>query len=441
MLKAPITVIAVSETWLTELLNDVYSIPGYNFFAKSRTGKTGGGVGLSVNNSFDCKIYSDLCRMTEYLECIFLECCQAGTQSFIVGSVYRPPNSDLEKFNSDVLSILDYISGRNKLAIIAGDYNLNLLNSNNHPPTREFLNNFLSFNFLPTIKNPTRISDISATLIDNIFVSSVKCDYSSAIVYCDISDHLPTALHLTTNSSKTAKIERISKRFFDSRSIEDFKINLANTNWDEISEILISNADPNYAYERFSKTYTDIFNKHFPEKNINLSNRMTPRHDWMTKGLMRSCIKKSKLYRKFCNRRTQDNKKKYVRYRNKLKTLLRIAEKNYFSDKFKLMAGNIRETWKLLGSLLNKNQKNEISNLFVADGVEIVDRREIVDKFNNYFVSIGSRLASAIPDSVTSFKDYLKFSNSTIFAFYPTNSNEIIEIASKLKKQMEFGFG
>ena len=118
----------------------------------------------------------------------------------------------------------------------------------------------------------------------------------------------------------------------------------------------------------------------------------------MTKGLMRSCIKKSKLYRKFCNKRTQDNKKKYVRYRNKLKTLLRIAEKNYFSDKFKLMAGNIRETWKLLGSLLNKNQKNEISNLFVADGVEIVDRREIVDKFNNYFVSIGSRLASAIPD-------------------------------------------
>ena len=84
MLKAPITVIAVSETWLTESLKDVYSIPGYNFFAKSRTGKTGGGVGLYVNNSFDCKIYSDLCRMTEYLECIFLECYQAGTQSFIV---------------------------------------------------------------------------------------------------------------------------------------------------------------------------------------------------------------------------------------------------------------------------------------------------------------------------------------------------------------------
>ena len=54
MLKAPIIVIAVSETWLTESLNDVYSIPGYNFFAKSCTGKTGGGVGLYVNNSFDC---------------------------------------------------------------------------------------------------------------------------------------------------------------------------------------------------------------------------------------------------------------------------------------------------------------------------------------------------------------------------------------------------
>lgn len=253
MLEAPLSVIAVSETWLTESVHDVYSIPGYNFFAKSRTGKIGGGVGLYVSNNLDCKILSDLCHMNEHLECIFLECRQVGIPTFIIGSVYRPPNSDLELFNSDLVSILDYVNGMNKLAIIAGDFNLNLLNSNSHPPTGEFLNNLLSYNFIPTIQNPTRISDISATLLDNIFVNCVKYKYSSAIVYSDISDHLPVALHLTSNFPKIAKTEYISKRFFDARSVENFNIQLSNTNWDEIKDLANSNSDPNYAYEIFLK--------------------------------------------------------------------------------------------------------------------------------------------------------------------------------------------
>jgi hypothetical protein len=268
MFKAPLSAIAVSESWLTESVHDVYSIPGYNFYAKSRTDKIGGGVGLYVSNIFDCKIHSDLCRMTEYLECIFLECRKVGCQSFIIGSIYRPPNSDLEQFNFDLLSILEYASGMNKLAIIAGDFNRNLLNSDSHPPTREFVNNLLSCNFLPTIHNPTRISDKSATLIDNIFVNCVKCKYSSAIVYSDISDHLPVALHLTANLPKVEKTDSISKRFFDTRSIEEFNIQLSNTSWDEINETMIFNPDPNCAYELFFKIYNDIFNKHFPVKKF-----------------------------------------------------------------------------------------------------------------------------------------------------------------------------
>ena len=87
---------------------------------------------------------------------------------------------------------------KHKLAFLAGDFNLNLLNANSYAPTGEFLNNLQSFNFAPAIRNPTRISDTSATLIYNIFVNCIGCEYSSAIIYSDISDHLPVALHLRT---------------------------------------------------------------------------------------------------------------------------------------------------------------------------------------------------------------------------------------------------
>ena len=137
----------MTETWLTEAVQDVYAIEGYNFFTKSRTDKIGGGVGLFVNNSFDCKIRSDLNRMTPYLECLFLECRQPSPiQPIMLGVVYRPPNSDITLFNSDMLAILNSMNLNNsKLAMIAGDFNLNLLNANSHAPTGDFLNNMMLF--------------------------------------------------------------------------------------------------------------------------------------------------------------------------------------------------------------------------------------------------------------------------------------------------------
>src|ERR1700690_1995477 len=109
---------------------------------------------------------------------------------------------------------------------------------------------------------------------------------------------------------------------------------------------------------------------------------------------MKSCIKKSKLYRKFCKNRSKINKDKYISYRNKLKCLLHKAEKMYYGDKLKLVSGNIRETWKLLGSILNKSACNVSLQSFKIDGVDTENKQEIVEKFNDYFVSIGSKLAS-----------------------------------------------
>jgi hypothetical protein len=42
----PLFAIAVTETWLTEHLQDAYRLPGYNFVSNARIGKTGGGVDI-----------------------------------------------------------------------------------------------------------------------------------------------------------------------------------------------------------------------------------------------------------------------------------------------------------------------------------------------------------------------------------------------------------
>ena len=122
--------------------------------------------------------------MTSFIECLFVEIRISRSQIIIIGSVYKPPNTNLDLFNAEWVSILNAIDQfKNTIVLIAGDFNLNLLKHNHHGPTGEFFNNLLLYNFVPTISVPTRVSLTSATLIDNIFLNCLKYMYDSAIVY------------------------------------------------------------------------------------------------------------------------------------------------------------------------------------------------------------------------------------------------------------------
>jgi len=141
--------------------------------------------------------------MTSYIECLFIEILQQGKSNVLVGCVYRPPNTDLDLFNSEMLLIPSKIDGGKKnIALLAGDFNLNLINQDKHAPTAEFFNNLTSYSFLPVIHNPTRVTDTSATLLDNIFINTTLYKMSSAVVYSSISDHLPIALRIETSLIK-----------------------------------------------------------------------------------------------------------------------------------------------------------------------------------------------------------------------------------------------
>ena len=438
VMSHPLLAIAVSETWLSEHFQDVYSLPGYKFVSNSRVNKIGGGVGIYINETFEYKVRSDLSRMTSFIECIFIEICRVGKKNIIVGCVYRPPNTDLNQFNSEWLVILNsLVITKNTIVLIAGDFNLNLLKHNSHGPTGEFLNNMLSYNFLPTLSLPTRISDTSATLIDNIFVNCIGHDYTSALVYSDVSDHLPCVLHMTACISRSNLRNCLTKRTFDINSINSFHCDLAKTDWNLVINV---DSSPNEMYERFFLAYKILFDKHFPQRSIKQSQKFTPRHEWMTKGLMKSCVKKSKLYKKFCISQNGYHKAKYIAYRNKLKTLLRKAEQHFFVEKFKSMSGNIKETWKLLGSLLNSNNSmTDITNHFTVDGIDVLDKHMIVEKFNNYFVNIGNNLAASIQSAPTAFSDYLKTPNLSSFVLLPVDAAEVVSIVSDLQSKWSAG--
>ena len=63
---------------------------------------------------------------------------------------------DILDFNSLINQLLDKISKEQKQIFLLGDFNINLLNYNEHQPTNKFLDSLASNSIIPYILQPTK---------------------------------------------------------------------------------------------------------------------------------------------------------------------------------------------------------------------------------------------------------------------------------------------
>ena len=116
----------------------------------------------------------------------------------IVGNVYRPntaPKANTKQaieIHSSILSKLSKSKDHSKCSFeIVGDFNIDLLQFENHELTNDFLEASFSYGLLPVITKPTRVTPTSATLIDHIWVKNKSELHTAGIILSHISDHYP----------------------------------------------------------------------------------------------------------------------------------------------------------------------------------------------------------------------------------------------------------
>ena len=99
---------------------------------------------------------------------------------------------------------------------------------------------------------------------------------------------------------------------------------------------------------------------------------------------------------------------------------------------------SIKTTWSIINSLINSIQKNhtKISVLDInRNGKEIKDET-IVNKCNEHFIQVGSKLAKNSCSPNTSFNDYLKNSNYYSLILSPITSSEVIKTIDNLSPKI-----
>ena len=437
--------ICLQETWLSgrDVDTTTLNLPNYQSIALGASVSKHGGLIIYLHESFRYKIL-DMYTASNIWEGMFLEISgQNLKQNIILGNIYRPPrdkNEDINNFIEEYCRILAKIHGKRRDVILAGDFNIDLLQVKNRNAFGEYLDQMFSFGFSPILTLPTRFSKHKATLIDHIFCKSSdqmnRC--RGGIILKALSDHYPAFVALKGKLTQKRPPKRITISNTSPQAFERYKAEISSQNFSSILDENI-NHDPTPNLEIINSVLVTAKNKFLAPKTVTFRRYKHKVNPWMTHGILNSIKSRDILYKKL--HRLNPNTLEFSSTDTNLKTFNRIlnkairqAKSSYYNCLFAKYKSDTKKTWETLHSVMNitKNKQN-FPNFFRVNNTTISHKEEIAQNFNQFFVNIGPALASKIKYvNDNEFKKYLFNPIQRQFTFQIVNENDIANVFREL---------
>ena len=411
-------IVCFTETHLDESVNNT-DLTWINFHEPVRKDRNafGGGVMLYISKHTAFKRLVNLENIHDETIWIKLFLPQ---KSVILCVVYRPEYNNIpfwQRFDQSVEMALDVSSK----VIIIGDVNENLLSSK-----KLSISNLMERkNLKNVIKEPTRVTESTATLIDPVIVSDDVIVRESGVVDFDknLSDHRGTNVSIDIHASMKMCFTRQVWCYKDG----DYdKLNnlIESTDWCHIFSHCNSIDD---SCNCFYNVLTDYVKSCVPSKTVTIRPYDKP---WFDSELRRECRNRNRMRKKAKRTGTEKDIRLYKQQRNKVNNMKYHAKEHFYSnlDNFitELHFNNKPSYWKMLRHVvknsgtadcipaLKQNPSDEDPTLF-SD----IDKSEIL---NDYFASI-----SCVNDDNMILPEFEKRTNSTI-EFITINEKEISDI-------------
>ena len=429
--KALPDIVLLCETWLKKDTAGKLDMPNYKCYHKHRIERIGGGVSVLIKQTLRSREPSDLVVATNLFEYNVVEL-KMNTNNILIVSGYRPPNSNTRKFMQEYKTVLAKLKELKHHKLIIGmDHNFDLLKSASNSTTNMFLNLNVDRDLTPCITKPTRVTNKTATLIDNILISTkLQYNYTPFVITDDLSDHYPSLVILNNVEKCKRDKVKITKRKIDSSSIESIQTELDSVDW-----TCIDNMDVNEAFKYFHTILLNSMEEHCPKREFSISYDKIIRDPWITKGLINSIRKQKKLYLKQLHLSDPDSTNKYLRYRNVLKKLLRHSKLDYFNNKCLEYKQNSRKLWQLINQVINKtSHKSQVIESLRIDNLVRYSPMEITKGFCDHFATVGKTYSDKVQLPrvlVETYNEKINMSNISMF-LSPTDRDEIKSLIMNL---------
>ena len=312
-LKLEFDVLGISESRIlkSQYLNTNVSLQNY-VIEQTPIESTARGALLYINKKHSYKTRPDLViYKPKKLESIFVEVILPKKSNLIVGCIYKHPCMDICTFNDHYLNpLLDNLSKETNITfVLLGDFSIDLLNFDTSEYVSTFLEDLARNSLQPQILLPTRISNNSKTLIDDIFCNIPNTMVKSGMsgnISSSISDHLPQLFILPEFFSKSPPT----------------KYGIISHDWEKFNNQLFLQE----TFENYLNTVNTLINSHAPLKKLNKKQRKFQQKPWVTKGIQNTIEKKNRLFKKYIKYGDSNKNifhEEYKTYKNSLSTVLK----------------------------------------------------------------------------------------------------------------------
>ena len=448
--------ICLQETWIDDNMDtSLLHLPSYNLISKTKTTSLHGGLAIYIKNCYRyTTVLSEIDNFSTWEhQFIEIETDNNNATKIIIGNIYRLPretSDDYKMFIDEMSQVLGHFQQNARDVILFGDFNIDLLKISQKAKANDFFEFMLSLGYIPKITLPTRLSETSATLIDNIYCK-LSHNFSktlSGILTSRISDHQAYFIcldYLKMKNSETKKYIKIYK--YDNTVLEKFKADLKALSIDKKFNYELD-ADPDGNYNILEKAILDLKERHFTAKTVRFDKYKHKKNSWITRGILNSIKFRDKLYVKL--KKTSPNTSLYNTLKINLSTYNKILKENikqakniHYHKLFENCKKDIKRTWMAIKELINKNKNTKkITNLFLIDGQSVTNPEIVANNFNRYFNEIGPSTASKIvPPPYQNFTDFLSNPNESLpeFSFKSTTEAAILKIIENLPSKTSKG--
>ena len=306
------------------------------------------------------------------------------------------------------------------------------------------MSNFLdilgSHLILPQVTLPTRITESSKTLIDNIF-STVTANqtYSGNLLHA-ISDHLPQFFCESLSYSDSENYLTLYVPNWSKFDYEKFVVDFRTLNWHEI--LSLEDQDINASFDSFISTVNSLVVQYLP--TTKLTKKQRSKKPWITSGLIKSMSKRDFYFRKFLQSKTEESRISYHNlfkcYRNQIVNLCRRSKANFFTGYFHQNFRNIRKVWQGIRQIISLKAPSFAKPISLnIDGNVTSDPEKVANSFNSYFTSVADTIRSRLPVSNKHFSDFLSQQNPNSVFLSPVTPDEVSKIIQSMSPSKSSG--
>ena len=325
------------------------------------------------------------------LEIICIEGETPHSNTFIVIAWYRLPSEPNSCFDS-LQENLSFFDREGKEIIILGDTNRDFSHANNSPSHVVQLPELYDlFGMTQLIKEPTRVTLDSSTLIDHIATTNCNNIAESGVLEISLSDHYLVYCIRKLRGGVKCQHKCITSRQLKNFNQDAFLFDLSEVDW----EAIVANAhDIDVAVRQWTHIFALIVEKHAPTLNRRVSDRFTP---WLNADYFKLAKTRDKLKSQAVKGNSKLLMECYKHIRNRVNNMNTQLKRKYFSEKLTQFQGDLKKTWKTINQVINKKSSTTVVPCLTVRRPDSQRSQRNCIFNERVLCSIGNKLSEKLP--------------------------------------------